>query len=72
MSDVQSNLQHDVVIITGGSGLIGAATVKRLTPTARVVGFDRHPGSPRVRPRRRLSGRRPSSLAALKNMSSLM
>ena len=33
--------QHDVVIVTGSSGLIGSATVQRLAGQFTVVGFDR-------------------------------
>ena len=35
------NLQPGVVVVTGSSGLLGSATVRRLADTFRVAGFDR-------------------------------
>lgn len=44
--DAVGNDTKDVVIITGGAGMIGAAQVERLGPLYRVVGFDRTGSTP--------------------------
>lgn len=43
-------MEREVVIVTGGSGLIGTATARRLAPKFEVIGLDRKP------PRRQIEG----------------
>jgi nucleoside-diphosphate-sugar epimerase len=38
---VSEGVRNDVVLVTGSSGLIGSAVIRRLADRYRLVGFDR-------------------------------